>query len=106
MENTCKQNDCKLWKKFKGSCPNYYINSFRNEETGKHSAIKDCAPIRTMLMIQELYNRFIGVQKSNEQQRNSTMKLFSTISDTIQIMADEKNIVIERPKRKFMAEIK
>lgn len=82
MENTCSEN-CFLWKKYKKRCPNY-VESLWNPNKGKPILIKDCAPKRTFLMIQELYNKLEGVQQSQEQQRNATMPIFKLIKTQIE----------------------
>jgi hypothetical protein len=71
-KDTCKKEKCHLWGLFEGEgCPNFYRNTFYPEGKVDGSyTVDDCAPVRTMLMIQELHNRLIGVQRSNEQQRN------------------------------------
>ena len=68
MENTCSK-DCPLWKKYKEKCPNFIQTTWKDDK-GNMKIINDCSPKRTMLMIQELYNRIIGVEKAQEQQRN------------------------------------
>jgi len=68
MENTCSK-DCPLWKKYKEKCPNFIQTTWKDDK-GNMKIINDCSPKRTMLMIQELYNRVIGVEKAQEQQRN------------------------------------
>jgi len=69
MENTCNK-DCHLWKKYKEKCPNYIRSGWKPENSTEIKYIEDCAPKRTMLMIQELYNRLIGVEKAQEEMRN------------------------------------
>jgi len=69
MEGTCDKN-CPLWKKYKEKCPNYIESWWKPENKKEPILIKDCAPKRTFIMIQELHNRFIGVEKSQEEQRN------------------------------------
>ena len=70
MEHTCTlSNECPLWKKYKEKCPNYIQTTWKDDK-GNVKIINDCSPKRTMLMIQELYNRIIGVEKAQEQQRN------------------------------------
>jgi hypothetical protein len=73
-QDTCHFGNCAFAKRLKlkepRECPNYYENLFISEKDEK-KMILDCAPIRTMLMIQELSNRLIAVEKSQEEQRNS-----------------------------------
>jgi len=80
MQDTCKKLDCHLWKKYKDTCPNYTKSEWREETSNEIKLIHDCAPIRTMLMLQELYNRLIGVEKSNEQVRNAVFGVREAIT--------------------------
>jgi hypothetical protein len=93
-KDTCRREDCTFWSLFDGKCPNYYESTFypkgKVEESYK---VHDCAPIRTMLMIQDLTVQLIGVQKSNEQQRNDAQKVLGVL----------KVIVQEAQKRKIDA---
>lgn len=70
MQNTCPKEQCPLYKKYKDKCPNFIETGWKAHDSAQPVMIADCAPKRTMLMVQDLYNRFIGIQKSNEEQRN------------------------------------
>lgn len=75
MENTCDYKKCKLFDLLGGDpeqCPNYQ-ESWWALDKDKPKLIKDCAPKRTFLMIQDLHNRLIGVQKAQEEQRNENV---------------------------------
>ena len=76
MENTCDYKECKLFDLLGGKpeqCPNYQESWWTPEGKGKPVLIKDCAPRRTFLMIQDLSNRLVGVQKAQEEQRNENI---------------------------------
>lgn len=75
VSDTCDKEKCQLWSLFDGHCPNKMENMFSPPPTvgGPPKMVIDCAPRRTMLMIQELYNRLIGVQKAQEEQRNENV---------------------------------
>ncbi len=94
MENTCNYPDCGFAKfhKFKkpDQCPNYLENWFRTNAPGADQTpklVRDCAPRRTLIMIQELYNRDIGVQQALEQQRNVTFKVVSKFNQILDLTA-------------------
>ena len=77
MEDTCNFKDCTVAKKFKlkkpEECPNFvecWWTPNNGKEKDKPIIIKDCVNKRTFLMIQDLFNRLIGVQQSQEQMRN------------------------------------
>jgi len=65
MENTCKPENCQLYKFLKlkdpTKCFNYIESWWKPENKKEPILIKDCAPKRTFIMIQELHNRFIGI---------------------------------------------
>ena len=76
MEDTCNYKECKLFDLLGGKpeqCPNYQESWWTPEGKGKPVLIKDCAPRRTFLMIQDLSNRLVGVQKAQEEQRNENI---------------------------------
>ena len=76
MESTCNPENCKLFDLIGGTpdqCPNYMENWFTPSGGGKPVLTKDCAPRRTLLMISDLHNRLIGVQKAQEAQRNENV---------------------------------
>lgn len=72
MENTCNFENCTFGKSMFNKaeqCFNYK-ETWWNIPEEQPVLIKDCAPIRTLIMLQELSNRLIGVEKSQEQLRN------------------------------------
>ncbi len=81
MESTCDVKKCMFAKKHwikdpsKGRCPSYIESWWKPEGEGKAVLIGDCAPRRSFLMIQELSNRLVGVQQSQEQMRNAFLPL-------------------------------
>jgi len=76
MEGTCNYKECVVFKKLKlrrpEECPNY-IEGWWEESNKEPSIVKDCSPRRTSLMIQDLHNRFVALQKSMEEMRNETV---------------------------------
>lgn len=83
MENTCQFEKCAFAKRLKlrsaQECNNY-IESWWTQKDEKPVLISDCAPKRTMLMVMDLNNRLIGVQQSQEQQRNALQPLDELIN--------------------------
>jgi hypothetical protein len=77
MEETCKSEGCGMAELFgKKKCPNYIETWWTPQEVGgnnKPILVCDCAPKRTLLMIQDLHNRMIGVEQSQEELRNETV---------------------------------
>ncbi len=86
MEDTCKFEKCVIAKRLKIKRPEECVNHVESwwtedgpEGKGKPVKIDDCAPVRTMLMVQELHGRLVGVEKSQEQQRNALQPLSGLI---------------------------
>lgn len=76
MENTCNPKECKLYNLLDGEpsqCPNYQESWWIPSKDGKPVLIKDCAPKRIFLMIQDLSNRLVSIQKAQENQRNENI---------------------------------
>lgn len=75
MEGTCRKEKCKMWQLYGEDCPNYIESWWSPPPTipGPPVLVADCAPRRTMLMMQEISNRLLGVEKSQEEARNETV---------------------------------
>jgi len=106
MQDTCNPNNCKIYKKLKlknsSECYNFIESWWEPEGIPKKAPklIKDCTPRRMFLMIQDLSNRLIGVQKSQEELRNETIWM-QVIAEAI---GKSKRIDIEKylEKEKFI----
>lgn len=92
MKDTCIFKECLVAKRLKlkkgEECINFIEAWWTPEGKKEPLIIKDCSPKRTFLMIQELYNRLIGVEKSQEQMRNEYKKdqmVLSLLSENIQL---------------------
>ena len=75
MQNVSSQNNYSISQN----------NAPTTDSSGKQGTptlIKDCAPRRTFLMIQELYNRMIGIQQAQEQQRDENIWV-QVVAETI-----------------------
>lgn len=71
LQNTCTKEKCFYWDFFDHKCP-YYIENWFTPTEGEPYLVEDCTHRRLLLMIQDLHNRFTGVQQSQEQMRNET----------------------------------
>ncbi len=73
MTDTCKFSSCVIAKRLKikvaEECPNH-VATWWTQKDQKPVLISDCATQRIVFMVQDLHNRLIGVQQSQEQQRN------------------------------------
>ncbi len=88
MQDTCVGKDCKFIRKLKlkpEECPNYCENWFTPAPTSGDSQpklLRDCLSKRLTLMVQELSNRLVGVEKSQEQTRNKIILTTEAMADS------------------------
>lgn len=85
----------------KKSCPNKITTPWKNEK-GEIREVVDCAPKRTMIMVQQLSNAVVGVQKSQEEMRNSFDKVRTEMAKSkapLFDLADVKPFYIEQGDR-------
>ncbi len=82
MEGTCNYKECAFFKRMKwkhnSECFNF-IETWWTPLEGTPKLVQDCAPKRTMIMTQELYNQQIRLQQASEEQRNE----FFTLKDDL-----------------------
>jgi len=95
INDTADCANCSQKPKCKGNCPNYIETFWHEEGQAQPTLVKDCAPKRTLLMLQDLYNRCYGMQVQINQaegevskQRCAITKLF----EAIQYMQKEKEL--------------
>jgi len=78
MQDTCNFEQCKFGKSFfndRTECFNFIESWWTPHDGGPPKLVGDCAPRRTVLMIQEHYNRLEGIQKAVEEERNADQPL-------------------------------
>ena len=63
MKDTCEPDKCPFAKEYgQEACPNYIECWWQEDGMNKPELLKDCAPKRILLMMQDLHNRLVGVQ--------------------------------------------
>lgn len=94
MKDTCNFEECYFGKLFDKAeqCPNFMQSGWKEKEGDEIKIIKDCAPKRTFLMLQELSNRLIGLQKAQEEQRNKSDKVLLFAKRVIQNAEERLNV--------------
>lgn len=114
MQNTCEIKGCPIAKKMKikkaEECLNYVESWWTPENKKQPIVVKDCSPKRTFIMIQELYNRLIGVQKQQDELSKEYEKqhlVMSLLTDNIQmnlkrILPQVELIEEDRKERKLL----
>jgi hypothetical protein len=99
MQNTCDFEKCyfaQLLDKVE-QCPNY-VEAWWTPHKGQPELYKDCAPKRTQLMVQELYNRLTGLQQSSEQERNESNRVNKNLIELFK--SGSKIEIVVPPKQK------
>lgn len=90
------------------SCPNYVESFWVNAKDNQPQLIRDCAPKRTFMMVQDLHNRLTGVQEAQEQQRNElnafTQSLNNAVVTAVE-MSKHKAISNENVKKSKVIEL-
>lgn len=104
MQETCDPEKCKLYLLLGGDpseCPNFVESWWTPQDGLKKGApvmIKDCAPKRTLLMIQELMNMNVSLQKAQEQQRNESNKVSNICVETIKRQSELVQSIMDLSK--------
>jgi len=86
LKDTCNYGECYFGQLLDSldHCPFFQKFGWQGEN-GVYET-KDCSPRRNAFMVQELFNRLIGVQKASEQERNAVHALVSEMSNIIAII--------------------
>lgn len=106
MQGTCNFEKCKFAKEFfteAKDCFNFKETWWKPIE-GEPLLVEDCVPVRTLLMIQELSNRLIGVEQSQEQMRNEAVWV-QVVAEVLGKASgvDLEDFVNERRRREHIA---
>lgn len=105
MENTCKEKECWFYLLIKDlageksevldfkNCPFYIEMMFTPTPIGgkveSAKLIKDCSNKRSLLMLlEDVYPRLAGVQKSNEEMRNASAEAKEAVRNIFEIFED------------------
>ena len=80
-ETACEQCPFKIMGF--SECPNYIETLWHKEGELQPQIIRDCAPKRTLLMLQELYNRTFALQQQVGQFENVTEKMKAEVKRLI-----------------------
>ncbi len=92
------------FKKMGMECPNYIETFWQEEGNPQPVLIKDCAPKRSLLMLQELYNRTFGMQQQINQSENEVGQMRGAITklfEAIKYMEDQK-LLEQDAKEKYI----
>ena len=90
--DTCNVK-CPFWKKYKDHCPNHVKGMWRTVE-GHVYETKDCAPKRSMILCQQIYDHMIDVRQDYNQVRNAASNLMMLVGkqNNIDIMIEHEDV--------------
>ena len=94
MQGTCNEKGCKLFDLIGGTpeqCPNFVQTMWQSQDS-QPILVKDCAPKRTMIMMQEIHNRLVGLQQASEQQRNESQAINSVFKEVLAHRIQKDNV--------------
>lgn len=83
MKGTCKKDKCPFFREYGEECP-FLVETWWHSDKGEKELVEDCAPVRSLLMQQEYYNRAIALQQSHEQARNEIHKTNQKLENTME----------------------
>lgn len=87
-------------------CPNHVESWWTNKE-GDTKLVRDCAPKRLMIQMQQLLSRFEGVQGAAEQARNETHLMrghFTHLVEATRAVIEEQESLKIDNSRKLLLE--
>lgn len=98
MEDTCRGEECPIYKKLKlkdvGQCPNFIESWFTPIDIkgveGAPVLVKDCVNKRLLIMIQELTNNLNGLHKSQDKLKNQVIAVNETTAYVMNKIAKQK----------------
>lgn len=81
-------------------CPNYIETIWNEKDDPQPHIVRDCAPRRSLLMLQELYNRCYGIQGQINQAESEVSSLRANFSQLLSaINHAEENRKIEQSSK-------
>ncbi|MES2409031.1 MAG: hypothetical protein V4509_01880 [Patescibacteria group bacterium] len=94
MKDTACEN-CPFKKMGFEQCPNYIETLWHQKDESQPVIIKDCAPKRSLLMVQELYNRTFALQQQINQSETEMGQMRGAITklyEVIQYVEDQRQV--------------
>jgi len=96
VHDTADCSTCAFKVKDGKKCPNYIETLWHEEGNSQPRIVKDCAPKRTLLMLQELYNRTFSLQKQVSQAESQVHELngqFKCLMGAIQYVTESSKVI-------------
>jgi hypothetical protein len=72
--DTCTGKRCPFWNRYGDQCPNFVEGTWLTPENHEYKT-KDCAPKRSMILCQQLYDFMIGTRKDYAEVRRAVVEV-------------------------------
>jgi hypothetical protein len=95
--DTCNWGECYFSTLFdnRDQCPYFHRLHWLTQDGGQAYHTDDCSAKKTMMMVQELFTRIIGVQKASEQERNAAHALVSELYNIVAIIQENPSASVQ-----------
>ena len=99
-EDTCRE-DCPFWTRYGKRCPNYVSGSWESHDSGEKYFTKDCAPKRTMILTQQMYDHVIGVRRDFNKFHNASVEVLklAAINTGVELIVEGE--VVNEPQKQI-----
>ena len=87
-QDTCPGRPCPYWKRYKENCP-FFVEGGWKTPDGHTYTTKDCAPKRSMILQQQIYDTMIGVHKSHNESRNANIAVLKHVFEVNPMMPSQ-----------------
>jgi len=69
-QDTCIRKECPFWHRYGDKCPNYVQGTWLTPEKHEYTT-RDCAPKRSMILQQQIYDFMISTRKDYAETRRA-----------------------------------
>lgn len=77
--DTCTGKKCPFFRRYGDQCPNYVTGQWVTND-GHIYDTKDCAPKRSMILCQQIYDQMVDTRKDYNDVRNVTIQLLNHVA--------------------------
>ena len=77
--DTCTGHKCPFFKRYGTQCPNYVVGQWATNDGHIYDTM-DCAPKRSMILCQQIYDQQVDTRKDYNDVRNVTIQLLNHVA--------------------------
>jgi len=77
-KDTCIGQRCPFWRRYQDTCPNFVKGDWKTVE-GHEYETKDCAPKRSMILCQQIYDHMLDVRRDYGHVREANRKVLENM---------------------------